>query len=263
MPLTPSHVAVAPLLRGLLRPLRLTVPLSALVIGTMTPDFEYLIRLTPGGGAWHSLPGLVEFCLPGGLLSWLIFRAIVGPALLRLLPPGLGRAAQAQVAPGPTLRLLPGAALAVLLGAVSHDVWDSFTHEYRWGVRRIPALAAPVISSGSDPIPWYSLLWWGSSAIGLIVVIGLVWRWIAAQPAAARHVPAGDRAWRIRELGVLLLAGAIGAPLNATQHWSPDLAFTLGLAAVGGMSALVVALLAYGIIDALRQRAESRFRSRH
>jgi hypothetical protein len=254
MPLTPAHAAAAPLLHRLIRPLGLSIPISALVIGTMTPDFEYLIRLTPGIRAWHTPLGLLEFCLPVGLATWWVFRVIIGPALLRLLPPGLGAAARAQIAPGSTFRLIPGASVAVLLGAVSHDLWDSFTHEAGWGVHEIPALDASVPLGGTGATPWYSILQYGSSAIGLIVIIAILWQWVAAHPKADRHVPVGQRAWRIRELGVLLLVGVAGAVLNASRGRHSGLSWTLGLAAVGGMSALALALLAYGIIDSIRHR---------
>ena len=61
MPFTPSHaVAAAPLwlvARGWL-------PLSALVVGTMAPDYEFLLRLRPSAIVSHSVVGLVVFCLP-------------------------------------------------------------------------------------------------------------------------------------------------------------------------------------------------------
>lgn len=254
MPITPAHAAVAPLLQRITRPVGLNLPLSALVIGTMTPDFEYLIRLRAGGGVWHTPLGLFEFCLPVGLATWCVFRVIIGPALLRLLPPGLGAAAQEQVAAGPTLRLVPSAVVAIALGAASHDLWDSFTHESQWGVREFPALDTKLPYGGPDPLRWYSILQYASSVIGVMVVVAIIWRWVAAHPAEDRHVPVGERAWRIRELTVLLLVAVLGAVVNASREHPPGLFYALGMAAVGSMSALAVALLAYGIIDAIRRR---------
>jgi hypothetical protein len=253
MPLTPAHAAVAPLLRRLTRGFGLTVPMSALVIGTMTPDFAYLIRLTPGSGAWQTPLGLVLNCLTAGLITWWTFRTIIGPALLRLLPPGLGVAAARTVVPGTTFRLLPAASVAIILGAVSHDCWDSFTHEARWGVRQIQGLEArvPFFRHG---VRWYLILQYASSAIGLIIVAAIIWTWVSALPKSARHVPAGERAWRLREVGLLLLAAVAGALLNESRPHPPGLSWRLGLAAVGGMSALAAALLAYGVIDLLRHR---------
>ena len=256
MPLTPAHAAAAPLLQRLVRPFGLTLPLSALVIGTMMPDFAYLIRLNPGGGPWHTPLGLLAFCLPVGVAIWWVHRIIIGPALLRLLPPGLGAAAGARVAPGPTHRLLPGAALAVLLGAVSHDLWDSFTHESSWGVRLISGRDATVPVASIARVPWYEILQYASSVLGLIVIVVLGWRWVMAQPREARQVPPGEGAWRVREMGMLVLAGVAGAVLNASRMHPPSIQTTFGLTAVGGMSALAAALLAYGVVDLVRSRRE-------
>jgi hypothetical protein len=194
------------------------------------------------------------FCLPAGLATWWVFREIIGPALLRLLPPELGLAAAKLVAPEATYRLIPVAAGAILLGALSHDCWDSFTHESRWGVRQIPGLETRVPFISAHVVRWYSILQYASSLIGLIIVAVILWRWVASFPQAARYVPVGERAWRVRELGLLMLSGVLGAVLNVSRPHPRGLSWTLGLAAVGALSALAVALLAYGIIDSLRHR---------
>jgi uncharacterized protein DUF4184 len=255
MPLTPSHAIAAPLIQRVLRPLGIALPLSALVIGTMVPDFEYLIRLSPGGGDWHTRIGLLEFCLPAGLATWLMFRTVIGPALLRLLPPGLGEAARATVAEGPTYRLIPGALVAIAIGAVSHDLWDSFTHLDGWAVRQLPWLKHRFYISPHHWVRYFLVLQYVSSVLGLIAVIAILWYWVAKQPKAARHVPAGERAWRVREAGLLLLSAIAGAALNAFRPHAPGRAWTLGLAAVGAMSAFAFALSIYGIVDGMRHRS--------
>src|SRR5207237_829207 len=69
--------------------------LSALIIGTWTPDFEYVLLLRPGGKFGHTPLGILVFCLPLGLAVWAVFQGLVAPALLPLLPPGLERRAGA------------------------------------------------------------------------------------------------------------------------------------------------------------------------
>jgi Domain of unknown function (DUF4184) len=87
MPVTPAHAALAlPLSRAVP-----VLPLAPLMIGTLSPGFEYLLRLSPTGHFAHSLAGLVVFCVPVSLLAWGIWRAIVRPAFVRLLPPGWQR----------------------------------------------------------------------------------------------------------------------------------------------------------------------------
>jgi hypothetical protein len=258
MPLTPSHAVAAPLIQRVIRPLGIILPMSALVIGTMVPDFEYLIRLSPGGGEWHTRVGLVEYCLPAGLATWWIFRTVIGPTLLRLLPPGLGDAARATVAPGPTYRLVPGALAAIAIGAVSHDLWDSFTHRDGWAAREFPWLRLRVQLGPHWWMRYFSIFQYLSSVIGLLAVVSILWLWVAKQPRATLCVPVEERAWRIREAGLLLLSAIAGSLLNALRPHPPGLPWTLGLAAVGAMSALALALLVYGIVDGLRHRASER-----
>lgn len=255
MPLTPSHAVAAPLIQRVIRPLGIVLPMSALVIGTMVPDFEYLIRLSPGGGEWHTRIGLLEYCLPAGLATWLIFRTVIGPTLLRLLPPGLGDTARETVAPGPTYRLIPGALVAIAIGAVSHDLWDSFTHLDGWAARQLPWFRHRLMLGPHQWVRYFLVLQYASSVIGLLAVIAILWHWVAKQPRAARRIPEGERAWRFREAGLLLLASLAGAALNASRPHPPGRAWALGLAAVGGMSALGVALFVYGILEALRHRS--------
>jgi hypothetical protein len=254
MPLTPSHAVAAPLIQRVIRPLGIILPMSALVIGTMVPDFEYLVRLSPGGGEWHTRVGLVEYCLPAGLATWWIFRTVIGPTLLRLLPPGLGDAARATVAPGPTYRLVPGALAAIAIGAVSHDLWDSFTHLDGWAARQLPWLRHRFYIGPHEWVRYFLVLQYLSSVLGLLAVIAILWHWVAKHPRAARHVPVGERAWRAREAALLLLSAILGAVLNASRSHPPGRAWTLGLAAVGAMSALALALLVYGILDGIRHR---------
>ncbi|HET7456508.1 MAG TPA: DUF4184 family protein, partial [Gemmatimonadaceae bacterium] len=75
MPFTLSHPAAAGALHPLVR--RGWLPLSALVVGTMAPDFEYLIHLRPLALWGHSAVGLFAFCLPAGLAVLAAWELVV------------------------------------------------------------------------------------------------------------------------------------------------------------------------------------------
>jgi hypothetical protein len=64
-------------------------------------------------------------------------------------------------------------AFGVLAGAVTHLVWDGFTHENARGVRMLPWLEEP-IDIGDHHLRVVRILQDGSSLIGLAVVLGLV-----------------------------------------------------------------------------------------
>ena len=77
-------------------------------------------------------------------------------------------------------------------------------------------------------------------------------RWIRRQPHDPRRFGDGE-AWRFVGVAAAVLAVAtVGAVLNASRAMAGT-ASALGLAAVGGMSALAIAMLVYGLIAAARE----------
>jgi hypothetical protein len=245
MPITPAHAAAAwPLHRAFRR-----LPAAALVIGTMAPDLEYVLRMEPYGKFGHSPQGLFVFCLPATLIVWWAWRTAIRPALTPLLPPGLRAAAEAP-APGRAGDAVPLAIVAALLGAATHILWDGFTHSTGWAVALFPAMMRT--PAGFRGYPWYSLAQYCSSLVG--GVIGLAW--IAAEwrrwPAEARRFAPGERARLARvALFVVVLSLAVGA-VNAS--FAATWAARLGRAAVGTMAGVGVSLSIYAIWAASQGR---------
>ena len=84
MPLTfLSHQAVV-------LPLKIAAPRwtsgTALVIGSMAPDVEYILRTYPGGVIGHTWPGQLIFCLPVSIALFLIVTRIIARPLVAHLP---------------------------------------------------------------------------------------------------------------------------------------------------------------------------------
>lgn len=184
MPLTPAHAAAALPVSRIAKPL----PIPALIIGTMAPDFVYLLRLAPRGLFGHTLVGLFTFCLPVGFVAYVAYERIVRPAIVRLLPPGL----QSSLMPAP--RSLMSAAIAILIGAITHIVWDAFTHGYGWAVVRLPALREPVLASIAPRLRWFKVLQHGSTVVGSLVVVAWAAAWIAGNnPQRVAIRPASQR----------------------------------------------------------------------
>ncbi|MDP4502736.1 DUF4184 family protein [Nonomuraea turcica] len=203
MPFTPSHIAaVVPLIMSS-RVRRFADP-WALAMGAMVPDLPIFLPFLPDYTNWHSWLGVVTIDLAAVLMLVPLFHWIFRDPLISLLPPSLaGRAA--LLAPD-RLRPLPIAAGAVL-GAVTHVVWDSFTHSTgpaEWG----PWLSVSVFGV----IRLFRLLQYTSSAIGLAVVVWWGWRGLSRMAAA----PVPDRL-RIssRTRWTVLAAGAAGAAAGA------------------------------------------------
>ncbi|MEU6392562.1 DUF4184 family protein [Streptomyces sp. NPDC046939] len=176
MPFTLSHAAaVLPFLRrdGAGRgPL---VP-SLLVAGSFAPDVTYFAAgAVPGamefGDVTHSFPGVltVDVAIALGLVG---LERLIREPVLALLP----RRVRGRV--GSLLRGRAGLPwspgwwyVSAVLGAVTHVVWDAFTHPGRWGSRVIPALDEKVAGS---PLYWW--VQYGSSAVALGVLGVFVWR---------------------------------------------------------------------------------------
>lgn len=221
MPFTVSHVAaVVPAYRPLAR----SHVFSAAVIGSMVPDFGLLL---PGSFArWqtHSFPALFFFCLPIGLLAYALTQLLIKPALSEVLPDRIYLRLRTDHPPVPLQRLSTWlyAALAVLLGALTHLAWDGFTHENARGVRFLPFLSDYGPEMGGHALRLYRWLQYGSSALGLLVVLGaaLLWLHHAPRPSCApvRRLSASQRRsiaslYLLLPLAALVLALAVLLPM--------------------------------------------------
>src|SRR5581483_5273727 len=124
-------------------PLRRTkLVFSALVIGSMTPDFPYFVTLADEIRWGHSWKGVFLFCLPAGLAVLWLFHAVVKRPLVSLAPEFVRkRVAEDDLAfrfgPLPRFALILG---SLLLGTLTHILWDGFTHQQGLFVKHWPAL---------------------------------------------------------------------------------------------------------------------------
>ncbi|MDD3927156.1 MAG: DUF4184 family protein [bacterium] len=185
MPFTLSHPAAVAALarRGL--------PLSALVIGSMAPDFPYFIHLSTRDHSGHTVSGIFLLCIPYGLLALWLFHNLLKFPLLLLLPIS-HQARLAPIAggfrfgPGRNLTLI---ILSLLLGAVSHVVWDSFTHNRGMMVQQITLLQLPVLQTPWGVIRVFKLLQHGSTLAGGALLAYWYARWFRQAPVEPAHLP--------------------------------------------------------------------------
>jgi hypothetical protein len=172
MPFTISHAAVVLPFSRLLVRWRL---LSAVVIGAMVPDFGLFLPWRLHRFETHSAVGLFTFCLPVGLAGYWIFQYLIKTPVLEVLPDGAYARWRPFSSPAAfaSIRQWLLAACGVFAGAVTHLVWDSFTHYGARGVRMIPWLEDPVYI-GSHHMAELKLMQDGTSLIGLAVVLAFV-----------------------------------------------------------------------------------------
>jgi len=183
---------------------------TALVVGSMAPDFEYFLRGYPSGEFGHTLAGQFLFCLPLSLaVYWLVTRVIALPLAAQL--PDLGDFHLRDYA---ALAVQPRApaywfvvALSALAGSFSHVAWDSFTHWHGAVVRAFPVMQVALFYLGGVPVTTHKLLQYGSTLFGGLATVlmlrkigreRLLRRWADARaadsaagtPAAPRRTPA-------------------------------------------------------------------------
>jgi Domain of unknown function (DUF4184) len=157
---------------------------SAAVIGSMVPDFGLLLPRYPARPETHSALALFTFCLPVGLVTYWLTQLLIKPAVLEVLP---DRAYQRlrvahPSAPLTQLRTWLQVSGALLIGAATHLIWDAFTHENALGVRTFPFLKYYGPGLEGHPLHLWRWFQFGSSVIGLLVVIAAVIAWIHHAP---------------------------------------------------------------------------------
>jgi Domain of unknown function (DUF4184) len=142
MPFTFAHPAAVLPLRRRFKSLQ-TVPL---IVGSVAPDLPYFIpaRLTRVTLETHSFSGSFWVDIPIGMLV-LLFGFLFRRPLVALLTPrarALCLQSVEHFKDQPLHWVL--APFAILVGTWTHLLWDSFTHDNGWMVRRVAALSAPI-----------------------------------------------------------------------------------------------------------------------
>jgi hypothetical protein len=257
VPFTVSHVAaVLPAYRSLSRAHLFT----AAVIGSMVPDFGMLLPGYSFRWQTHSLLALWTFCLPMGLAAYALTLLLIKPAVLEVAPDGAYarlRAAEAAHR-SPSLnspRAWVYAALVILLSAITHLVWDEFTHENARAVRMFPVLGAYGPELDGHSLHIWRWLQYGSSALGLIAVAAALWLWLRhasalKAPLPRRLGPRERRLWTALYLSSPVIA--VGVSWWHARGTAQQIGAQLETMAIAGMRASILTLLCLSVAVLLR-----------
>ena len=224
---------------------RAGAPFSAFVIGSMSPDFEYFLRLRTVSVYSHTVPGILSFCLPVGLVVYLLHRWIVAPALYSNLPRAVRERLTESPCNGSLPRLLLLISAAIMIGAATHILWDGFTHGHGYFVRGSNSLESRFMG-----LPVYKFLQHGSTFLGF----GIMAFWCYRQPRVRSSAADDKNGGYWPSLALAWCVAMIGL-----HQIRPD--FALGSLIVQGIVALFVALLAAGAL--FRGRASAPARDTH
>jgi hypothetical protein len=185
MPFTFSHPAAVLPLKKLSGG---NLLMAGLLAGSVAPDFEYFIRFK--SSVSHTFIGILKFNLPVGLLITLLFFLFIRDSLLPNLPAFLRE------------RLMPPASfdwvaafrkhwfmlvVSILLGALTHILWDSFTHRTGYAVLPFPALRYNVEFLDYS-IPVYRILQHGSTLLGGGIIAIYLYKMPRVKQAGKVHI---------------------------------------------------------------------------
>ncbi|MGW0814812.1 DUF4184 family protein [Streptomyces viridiviolaceus] len=263
MPFTLSHAAaVLPAVRTDGTGRGRLVP-AALVAGSFAPDMTYyaasfLSGAMEFGDVTHSFGGVltVDVLIAWALVGlWLLVRE----PLVALLPRGRrGRVAALLRCGAPRARVVPSLVawwyVSAVLGALTHVVWDAFTHLDRWGMRVFPVLGREIAGS---PLYWY--LQYGGSAVAAVVIAVFLARALRraprAEPPGVPALSVRDRWWAGAVIGGCAVAGAVQRATRWWDYWGAtakpwELIPTVCFGAGAG---LVPGLLLYAVVVRTRR----------
>ena len=234
MPFTPAHSAIVlPFIR------KRYFSATALIIGSVAPDFEYFFKMSVNGSIGHTLPGVVYFDIPITIALAFVFHQVVKARLIDNLPPFLQTRFSA-------LRHFDFLACfrqhwfifitSAALGALSHIFWDAFTHKTGFFVQILPIYHDTVVPFQGVRYPLFYALQHISTAIGLLVVI----IYIANMPAEKMTPSMPSFKYWITVIAI------IGVVLFLRFYWLPK-TLTLGNFVVSSITAFCLALVVAGL----------------
>jgi len=168
MPFTFSHPAIVlPLTKA-----RLNLSATGLIIGSMVPDFEYFIRMIDVTKYSHTLFGIFWFDLPIAVLVSFIFHQVVRNCLFDNLPSFLRDRFFVYKKlnwPRYFVKNWPFVLLSIIIGSVSHILWDGVTHNTMFYVKQ--AELSTMMKIGTINLAGYKFLQMASTIAGGLGVI--------------------------------------------------------------------------------------------
>ncbi|KAB2328691.1 DUF4184 family protein [Cytobacillus depressus] len=169
MPLTLAHpAAVLPFSRN-----SKYVNFLAMVLGSMSPDFEYFLRGKPYGDIGHTFIGFVVFNLPIVVIAYLIYKTYIHRTLFSHLPSTLQDTYSQKTSSTKLLKVFVFL-YSALFGMLTHVVWDSFTHLEGFMVSNLSILTNTVHIFDLN-IPIFKFLQHGGTIVGIIAIIGYMY----------------------------------------------------------------------------------------
>ncbi|WP_367773149.1 DUF4184 family protein [Flavobacterium sp. WC2421] len=230
MPFTLSHPAI---ILPFLKNKKLSA--TALIVGSMSPDFEYFFRMRMQSEISHTLLGIFLIDFPLGFIVMFTFHEIIKRPFIENTPVFFQKRMQ-ELKESNWVNYFKNNIFTVLicffLGAVSHILWDSMTHWDGFMVQNFSFFNIEIYG-----VPVYKIAQHVSSIIGLI--------WIAYY---IYNLPEENKDIKRINLSYWSIAVLFAMVLIAMRFYFGTELEKIGNAVVSIISPMVIAITLTGLI---------------
>lgn len=152
--------------------------LTGLVLGSMSPDFEYFIHLRPFSTYGHNILGFFILNLPLSFFLAYMFHYVLKNPLILHMPSPIDKWFSNFLYRSWNLSSIKKVLIFVysaLLGMLTNVIWDSFTHADGMMVSLLPVLSLKFFAFGYS-VAIYKLLQHGGSLIGILIIMIILYK---------------------------------------------------------------------------------------
>jgi hypothetical protein len=208
---------------------------TALIIGSMSPDFEYFFRMKMQSEISHTFLGIFLIDFPLGFIVIFAFHEIIKRPFIENAPLFIQKRL-GVLKNSNWINYFKNNFLIVVgsffLGAVSHIFWDSMTHWDGYLVQRIPVFNLEIYL-----IPLYKIAQHLSSIIGLICISRYIY-----------NLPIDNGNLKIINLNYWYLTFLFGIFVIALRFYFGTELNQIGNAIVSLISAIIIAVTSVGLV---------------
>lgn len=201
---------------------------TALVIGSITPDFEYFFNMEQDSIYSHTWRGVFWFDLPLALLLVYLYNSLIRENLIQNLPQFLNRRFSGFESSSRNLFRIKDLTIVVfslLIGIVSHIIWDKLTHK---------------TVSFIDQQEHYTVFWEANSVIGAAVIAAII-----------LNMPRGRTTQKPNILFYWLLVSIITSTVIYVRFLATTQLRDLGVSAISGF---FIGLIATSIVEKFKKK---------
>ncbi|HEQ1857029.1 TPA: DUF4184 family protein [Providencia alcalifaciens] len=184
MPWTFSHPAVVfPIKHSFLGK---WLSLPAMILGSLSPDLLYSFGLYQLASEAHHVVGWLSIGLPLCFIIYAIILKLAAP-LSTVIPFVIKKSPRWSIR-DIGIRNIAILAISFFIGALTHIVWDSFTHDTGTMVRSWSFLQFNLSMTDKQEIAIYKILQHSGSLLGLLYLSYQYWRYYRKQTQIQQHI---------------------------------------------------------------------------